>query len=87
MTAAQEIPSGYRCPLCPDHQDDEFVWHELAKTYICLGCCYEIDCGLDFDKQPTFKEYNCADTIERLLALLSVSYEEIKRRHHEFLNS
>lgn len=83
MAAPPEIPAGYRCPLCPDHQDDDFVWHDLAEAYVCLGCRFEIDCGLDFEKQPTFDEYNCADTIERLLALRGISYEELKQRHLE----
>lgn len=83
MADLPEIQAGYCCPLCPDHQDEDFVWHELAETYVCDGCRYEIDCGLDFAKQPTFAEYNCADTIERLLTLLGVSYEELKRRHLE----
>jgi len=83
MTTPLEIPAGYRCPLCPSHVDYDFVWDELAEVYVCLGCRYEIDCGLDFDRQPTIDEYNCADTIERLLALLGISYEELKRRYRE----
>ncbi len=83
MATLPEIPTGYRCPLCPSHVDDDFVWDELAEAYVCLGCRYEIDCGLDFDQQPTFAEYGCADTIERLLALLGISYEELKRRYRE----
>jgi hypothetical protein len=83
MATPPEIPVGYRCPLCPDHQDEDFVWHELAEAYVCLGCRYEIDFGLDFEKQPTFAEYIYADIIERLLVLLGVSYEEAKRRYRE----
>lgn len=83
MATPPEIPAGYRCPLCPDHQDEDFVWHELAEAYVCLGCRYEIDFGLDFDQQPTSVEYSCADTIERLMALLDISYEEAKRRCRE----
>ncbi|WP_026842860.1 hypothetical protein [Citrifermentans bremense] len=83
MATPPEIQAGYRCPLCPDHQDEDFFWLELAGTYVCDACRYEIDCGLDFATQPTIAEYNCADTIERLLTLLGVNYEELKRRHLE----
>jgi len=83
MAHPQEIPAGYRCPLCPSHVDDDFVWDDLAETYVCLGCSQEINNGFDYPQQPTFAEYNCADTIERLLTLLGVSYEEAKRRHQE----
>lgn len=73
----------YRCPLCCDHQDDSFVWDDLAETYVCLGCSHEINNGFDSQQQPTLDEYNCADTIERLLAFLGISYDEARRRHLE----
>lgn len=76
-----EIPADYHCPFCPDHQDDDFVWDDLAETHVCLGCSHEINNGFYFPQKPTFDEYNRADTIERLLALLGVSYKEAKRRH------
>lgn len=82
-----EIQAGYRCPLCPSHQDEDFVWDELAETYVCLGCSHEINNGFDFPQQPTIDEYNCADTIERLLALLGVSYEEARRRYRELTDT
>ena len=77
-----EIPDNYRCPLCSDHQDHDFVWDELAEFYVCLGCSHEINNGFDFPVQPTFAEYNCADTVERLLALMGISYEEARRRYN-----
>lgn len=32
----------YRCPLCPDHEDDLFVWSAILKAPICDGCEYEL---------------------------------------------
>jgi hypothetical protein len=78
-----QIPDTYRCPLCCDHHDHDFVWDELAETYVCLGCSHEINNGFDCPQQPTLNEYNCADTIERLLVLLGASYEDTKRRYDE----
>lgn len=74
-------PDNYKCPLCYGHDDHEFIWHELAETYVCFGCRHEIDCGLDFEKQPTVNNYGCYDTIERLLKLLGISYVELQQRH------
>lgn len=80
MTAKTVLPEGYSCPFCPNHVDDEFVWHDLAETYVCFGCQVEIDCGFDFDQQPTVDDYNCAETVERLLLHLGISYAEAKER-------
>lgn len=81
LTPPLKIPANFRCPLCCDHHDHDFVWDELTKFYICLGCSHEINNGFDYPVQPTRDEYNCVDTIERLLALLGISYEEAKRRY------
>jgi hypothetical protein len=82
-----EIAPGYRCPLCPDHEDDDFVWDDLTDTFVCLGCSHEINNGFDFAQQTTGSQYNCSDTIERLLALLGVSYQEARRRQRAQLAS
>ena len=63
MTTSPQNNSEYHCPLCVGHDDYEFVWHELAQAYVCFGCRCEIDCGLDFEQQPTADDYNCYDTI------------------------
>ena len=86
MTTQQEIHEGYHCPFCPGHKDYDFVWHELAETYVCLGCRDEIDCGLDFNEQPTMNEYNCSDIIEKLLARLDISYAELQLRQKHLLS-
>jgi len=80
MITKRDIPEAYRCPLCLDHEDYDFVWSELAAGYICLGCRCEIDQGLDYDHQPTSDEINCADTIEKLLEHLGIDYSELKQR-------
>jgi hypothetical protein len=80
MNAKPDIAEDYRCPFCPDHKDFDFVWSELAGTYLCLGCRCEIDQGLEYDHQPTIEEIGCADTIEKLLEHLGISYAELLRR-------
>lgn len=80
MNIKQDLPEDFRCPLCLDHMDYDFVWYELAETYLCLGCRCEIDQGLDFDHQPTADDYNCANTIEKLLVRLGISYAELRQR-------
>lgn len=87
MVTPPEVQGDYHCPFCPDHKDYDFVWHELAEAYLCHGCSYEIDCGLDFKAQPTTKEYNCADTIEKLLERLGISYAELQQRQKRISSS
>lgn len=87
MKTKPEIPEGYRCPFCPDHQDYDFVWSELAEAYLCDGCYHEIYQGLDFDHQPTTDEINCADTIKKLLVRLGISYEELQQRQKRLVAS
>lgn len=72
--------ANHYCPFCPDHKDSDFIWSELADAYLCLGCYDEIRFGLDFQNQPTIYDYNCADTIEKILQQLGISYSELKER-------
>lgn len=40
-----EVPEGYRCPFCPDHDDDNddfFIWDLILKQPICRGCTYDL---------------------------------------------
>jgi hypothetical protein len=37
------VPDGYRCPLCPDHQDEQFGRHPLLAEPLCQGCLIELD--------------------------------------------
>jgi hypothetical protein len=87
MTTQSELSADYSCPFCPDHQDHEFIWHDLAVAYVCLGCYHEIDCSMDFEQQPTAADINCFDTIERMLARLEISYAEAKERQRKRLTS
>lgn len=83
MTITSENNDDSYCPFCHGHKDHELIWHDLAETYVCLGCRHEIDCGLDFEEQPTINNYNCYDTIERLLERLGISYVELQQRHQK----
>jgi hypothetical protein len=80
MNTELDIPEDYRCPFCLDHRDYDFVWSELAEAYLCDGCYHEIYCGLDYDHQPTAEEYGCADSVEKLLEHLGISYAELQQR-------
>jgi len=46
-----DVPEGYRCPLCPDHDDDEFEWNSLLKAPVCRGCSHDIFSLLADDKR------------------------------------
>lgn len=37
------VPSGYRCPLCPNHQDEKSARHSLVEQPLCQGCLIELD--------------------------------------------
>lgn len=74
------VKQGTVCPLCPDHQDDEFVWSDIAQEPICIGCGYELEFGLQFASQPTNDEYSHAGTVSALLSHLGITYSEARRR-------
>lgn len=83
-----ELPEGYRCPLCPGHQDekDAFRWCELLSAPICQGCWYEIHFGLvGWDDRPTDDQYNHVTTIERLEKLTGATYRALKERYADGL--
>ena len=75
------VAKGYRCPLCPDHQDDEdeFAWCNLLHAPICWGCTYDIYYGLvGWDERPTSEQYNHADTIELMEQITKKSFHQLK---------
>ena len=38
-----QVPEGYRCPLCPDHDEEDFmVWETLLAEPLCHGCTFDI---------------------------------------------
>lgn len=77
------VPEGYRCPLCPDHEDDEFVWSNLLRCPICWPCTYDIHYGFDFDEQPTDDQYNHAGKIERIIEIMELSYYECRLEYQK----
>jgi hypothetical protein len=83
-----ELPEGYRCPLCPGHQDeaDDFEWCELLSAPICRGCGYEIHYGfVGWEDRPTPGQYNHVATIDRLEKLTGSTYRDLKTRYMESL--
>ncbi len=60
------VPDGYRCPLCPDHEDEHFEWSNLLKAPICEGCTYDIHNALMSDDDPGFVETELLKQILRL---------------------
>src|SRR2546425_1248179 len=38
-----DVPDEYRCPLCPEHQDDAFERTPFLDLPICSGCAVELD--------------------------------------------
>ena len=79
-----KVPDGTRCPLCPDHQDEEdnFAWSELMQSPICWGCTYDIYYGFQgFDDSPTPDEYNNAATIALILLLTGLNFQQAKFKY------
>lgn len=42
MSSYFPMPEGYRCPLCPNHDDEEFCWEPLLSSPICRACSHDI---------------------------------------------
>jgi hypothetical protein len=75
------VPQGFRCPLCPDHNDDEnvFAWSNLLQSPICWGCTYDLYYGIvDWEERPTLDQYNNAETIERLEQVTGFTFQQAK---------
>lgn len=66
------MPEGYRCPLCPSHDDDQFCWHPLLSTPICQACSHEIT--------NLVNDVNRIDdsALDQLEAVTGLSYEELQ---------
>ncbi len=46
-TCKVEVGRDYRCPFCPDHEDECYlIWEGLIETPICDVCSYELGCFL-----------------------------------------
>ena len=37
-----KVTPGYRCPFCPNHQDEDFYRSALIDVPICAGCAEEL---------------------------------------------
>lgn len=68
-----KVPEGTHCPLCPDHEDEEFVWSDLMLAPICTGCSYDIANVFDYDGRPMDEPL-----IDRIEDTLGISFEEAK---------
>lgn len=66
------MPAGYRCPLCPDHVDDDFCWDPLLASPICVACSHEI-INLVCDEKRIDDS-----ALDRLEIVTGLSYEELQ---------
>lgn len=66
------VPQNYRCPLCPDHEDDVFEWSDLLHAPICEGCAYDIYNAFMSQEDPGTVETN------RIKEILGLIFRECK---------
>lgn len=65
------METGYTCPLCPDHEDDVFIWNNILQAPICQGCNYELwNDVYGHESRPD------SMLLDRLEKLTSLRYEE-----------
>lgn len=66
--------SDYKCPLCPDHVDEVFVWSAILQKTICEGCDYELWDAIICEQQ------RCPDNqaLERLEQLTPLTFDEYR---------
>lgn len=69
-----EVPTGYRCPLCPDHVDTEFVPSRIVGVPICDGCAIEISHFIEEDERP---DDLVLDRLERITGLTFREYQKL----------
>jgi hypothetical protein len=46
------VPPGYRCPLCPGHDDERFFPSPLFDGPICDGCSIELSSFAEAEERP-----------------------------------
>lgn len=66
------MPKGYRCPLCPNHDDDDFCRHPLLSSPICRACSHEL---INLVDDVNRIEDSALDQLELVTGL---SYEELQ---------
>jgi hypothetical protein len=69
-----EVPPGYRCPLCPDHADTEFVASRILGAPICEGCAIEISHFIEDDERP---DDALLDRLEEISGLTFPEYQKL----------
>ncbi len=87
-----EVPEGYRCPLCPGHEDEDFfVWESLLADPICHGCIHDIFNALllfppvdlvDPEKIPSLEKLTGKPALE--LAILVVQEDIAELDHRDY---
>ena len=71
-----EVPAAYRCPLCPNHVDEDFRDSPiLVGQPICTGCGVELDHFLEEEERRDHR------VLDRLEAFTGLSFLECRRRH------
>jgi hypothetical protein len=75
------VPSGYRCPLCPDHVDTEFVSSRILGAPICEGCAIEIAHFIEEDERP---DDVVLDRLESITGMTFPQYQKLG--FEEFVN-
>ncbi len=69
-----QVLPGYRCPLCPDHVDMEFVHSRILGGPICEGCAIEISHFIEEDDRP---EDAVLDRLEEITGLTFREYQKL----------
>ena len=73
MNESVKVPDNYRCPFCPDHEDEAFFYSKIVKAPICEGCRIEISHFVEADERPD------DFVLDRLEALTGLSFLQYKR--------
>jgi hypothetical protein len=73
MVKSVTVAKNYRCPFCPDHEDDTFVFSKIVGVPICEGCAIEISHFVEADERPN------DFVLDRLEALTGLSFPQYKR--------
>lgn len=71
---AIEVPEGYRCPLCPDHDDDDFCWSALLQQPVCISCTYDIWNDFRSDDGSDFGEY----ALRKIMEITGLNFQQAK---------
>ena len=73
MVETVTVAKNYRCPFCPNHDDETFVFSKVVGAPICEGCAIEISYFVEADERPNDL------VLDRLEALTGLSFRQYKR--------